>query len=351
MSPSRRRLIAASMGALAAPSIARAQAPRRWRCVTSWAKNLPGPGVTAARLAKRISEMSAGELTIEIFAAGEIVPALNVFDAVSNGTVEMGHTASLFWQGKMPAAGLFTTQPFGLVPTEHAAWIDGGGQALWDELYAPHGVRGILAGNTGPSSAGWFRKPIASLADLKGLRIRVTGLGGEIYSRLGATPIVTAPADTYPALERGVIDAAEFLAPGNDAPLGLNRVAPQLAFPGFNKPNGASEALVSLKVWNELPAHLRAIVEAAAQAEHDAGLADAAALNNAAINTLLASGTQLLLLPDDVLEAARKATGEVLDQLAGRDALSGRIVASFRAAQDAGRLWRRVGAASAQKLL
>ncbi|MGL4729419.1 MAG: TRAP transporter substrate-binding protein [Bosea sp. (in: a-proteobacteria)] len=350
MSTSRRTLLAAGMGVLAAPSIVRAQSPRRWRCATSWAKNLPGPGVTAARLAKRINEMSAGELTIEIFAAGEIVPALNVFDAVSNNTVEMGHTASLFWQGKMPASGLFTTQPFGLSPTEHAAWIDGGGQALWDELYAPHGVRGMLAGNTGPSSAGWFRKPIMSLADIKGLRIRVTGLGGEIYKRLGATPIVTAPSDTYPALERGVIDAAEFLAPGNDAPMGLHRVAPHLAFPGFNKPNGASEALVSLKAWNELPAHLRAIVEAACRAEHDAGLADATALNNAALGPLLAGGVQLMLLPDDVLEAARKAAGEALEEVAAKDALSARVVSSFRAVQEAGRAWRRVGAVSAQKL-
>jgi TRAP-type mannitol/chloroaromatic compound transport system substrate-binding protein len=350
MKASRRHLLAAGLGSLAAPAIARGQTVRRWRCATSWAKNLPGPGVTAARLAKRIGEMSNGELTVDVFAAGEIVPALNVFDAVMTGTVEMGHTASLFWQGKTPAAALFTTQPFGLSPTEHAAWIDAGGQALWDELYAPFGLRGILAGNTGPSSAGWFRRPVASLADLKGLRIRVTGFGGEIYRRLGATPIVTAPSDTYPALERGVIDAAEFLAPGNDAPMGLHRVAPHLAIPGFNKPNGASEALVSLKAWAELPAHLRAIFEAAARAEHDAGLADAATLNAAALPPLLAGGVQLMLLPDDVMEAARKAAGEVMDELGARDALSGRIVASFRAAQEAGRAWRRVLAASGQRL-
>ncbi|MGL4325363.1 MAG: TRAP transporter substrate-binding protein, partial [Beijerinckiaceae bacterium] len=265
---SRRAIFAAAvMAPLAVPQIARAQT-RRWRCITSWTRNLPGPGVTAARLARRITEMSQGELVVDLFAAGEIVPAFGVFDAVATNTVEMGHTAALFWQGKMPAAPLFTTAPFGLSPLAHAAWMEADGQALWEELYAPHGVKPFLAGNTGPSSAGWFRKMVQSPADMQGVRIRVTGLGAEIYKRLGAVPTAIAPGDTYPALERGVIDAAEFLAPANDLPLGLHRIAPHLYFPGFNKPNGASELLIGEQHWRALPPHLKLIIEMACRAEH-----------------------------------------------------------------------------------
>lgn len=332
---------ALAMPAIAMPAIAQPQPRRRWRCVTSWGRNLAGPGVTAARLAQNITLMSQGELTIELFAAGEIVPALNVLDAVSNGTVEMGHTAALFWQGKMQAAPIFTTVPFGMPPIAHAAWIDhGGGQALWDALYAPFGVKPMLAGNTGPSTAGWFRKPITSLADLKGLRIRVTGLGAEIYKRLGAVPMVVAPSETFITLERGTIDAAEFLAPANDLPMGLHKVAPHLAFPGFSKPNGASEALVNLSAWNDLPEHLKAIVATAARAEHDRGLAEAEAANAAALRQLLAEGVQPMPMPADVLTEARRATDEVLKEIAARDGLSGRIVASYLAAKGEGAPWR-----------
>jgi TRAP-type mannitol/chloroaromatic compound transport system substrate-binding protein len=325
-----RRLIVAC-GLVAAPVIARADTARRWRMVTSWGRNLVGPGVTAERLARRITAMSHGALTIDLFAAGEVVPALSVFDAVSNGTVEMGHTAALFHAGKLAAAPVFTTVPFGLSPIAHAGWLDHAGQALWDELYAPFGVKPLLAGNTGPSSAGWFRKPVHSLADLAGLRIRATGLGGELYRRLGATPLTLAPGDTYPALERGVIDAAEFLAPANDAALGLNRIAPNLAFPGFNKPNGASELLVSRSLWEGLPPHLRAIVEAAARMEHDLGLAEAQRLNVEALRALIASGTKITRLPPEILARGAGLAEDMLAETALRDPLASRIIGSYRA--------------------
>ena len=230
-SPSRRNLIAASAaGLIAAPAIARAQTqPVTWRMVTSWAKNLPGPGVSAERLAQRINAMSGGRLRVDVFPAGHIVPAFGVLDAVSTGVAEMGHTASFFWDGQLPGAAFFTTAPFGMGALAHQTWIEHrGGQQLWDELYRPRGVRGLLAGNTGPSMGGWFRKPVESLADIKGLRIRVQGMGGEVYAALGATPQSIPPADIYPALERGTIDAVEILAPVNDLPLGLHRIAPYL---------------------------------------------------------------------------------------------------------------------------
>ncbi len=335
-----RRLALAGAASLAAPAIARADAPRRWRMVTSWGKNLVGPGVTAARLAKRITTMSGGALEVQLFAAGEIVPALNVFDAVSTGTVEMGHTAALFWQGKMPAASLFTTVPFGLSPVAHAAWIDGEGQGLWDELYAAFNVKPFLAGNTGPSSAGWFRKPVQSLSDIAGLRIRASGIGGELYRRLGATASVISPGDTYAALERGTIDAAEFLAPANDLALGLNRIAPHLVFPGFNKPNGASELLIAKSQWESLPENLKAIVEAAARMEHDLGLAEAHRLNAEALRTLIEGGTQVQRLPEEVLAKGAMLAEGVLSELAAKDALTARIVTSYRGARNASaRAW------------
>ena len=336
--PDRRSLLLAGSAAtvattVAAPRIARAQSPRKWRCVTSWSKNLPGPGVSAERLAKRITEASNGELTIEVFPAGTIVPAFGVLDAVSTGTVELGHTAALFWAGKIPVAPVFTTVPFGLNPVQHMAWLLGDGQTLWDELYAARNIKPFVGGNTGPSAAGWFRKPVAGLADIKGLRIRATGLGGEIYSALGATASAIPPADTYSALERGVIDAVELLAPMNDAPLGLNRIAQNYLVPGFNKPNGASELLVRLDLWRALPADLKAIVEAACHAEHDIGLADAERLNGKALRELVAQGVTIGGVPAEVLAAARGAADAVLARLASADPQSAKIIASYREAQ------------------
>jgi TRAP-type mannitol/chloroaromatic compound transport system substrate-binding protein len=316
---------------LTAPAIARADTPRRWRMVTAWSRNLLGPGISAARLANRITKMSGGALTVDLFAAGEIIPALAVFDTVSNGTVEMGHSAALFQQGKLSAAGIFTTVPFGLGPTAHAAWIDKGGQALWNQLYAPFNIKPFMAGNTGPSSAGWFRKAPETVADIAALRIRVTGLGGEVYRRLGATALAISPGDTYAALERGTIDAAEFLAPANDLALGLDRIAPALAFPGFNKPNGASELLIGKAQWEALPEAIKLIVETACRAEHDQGLAEALASNQAALRQLLEKGVKLHRLDTAILRAAGEAARGLLADIAARDVLSRQIVESYLA--------------------
>src|SRR3979409_771571 len=211
----RRTLVAAAAGAatLAAPSVARAQG-KRWRMVTSWPKRLPGPGMSAERVAERIRALSGGRLDIAVYAAGEVVPAFEVLDAGGNGVADIGHTAAFYWQGKMPAAAFFTTVPFGLTPSEHVAWVDaGGGQALWDELYAPFGVKPFMGGNTGVCMGGWFRRELKSLDDLKGLKIRSLGLGGEIYRRLGATPQTTPPGEILTSLQSGGLDGAEFGGP------------------------------------------------------------------------------------------------------------------------------------------
>lgn len=340
VSPSRRAVLGGSIATLAAPAVARADtAPRRWRMVTSWGKNLPGPGVSAERLAKRITEMSQGAIEIEVFAAGVIVPPFGVLDAVSSGAVEMGHSASFFWAGKMPAAPLFTTVPFGLGPTAHIGWLVGDGGALWDELYKAQNVKPLVGGNTGPSAGGWFKREIASLADLKGLRIRAAGLGAEVYNALGATAIAVPPSETYQALERGVIDAVEQLAPVNDLPTGLNRIAPNYYFPGFDKPNGVSETLIGLPLWQALPAPLQTIVTAACHAEHDIALGEAELANGRALEELVAKGTKLRTFPADVVGAARGIAGGLLDHIAGTSALAGRIVTSYRAAAAQAARW------------
>src|SRR5436853_1715388 len=266
-------------GILAAPAIARAQT-QKWRMVTSWPKRLPGPGMSAERVADRIRALSGGRLDISVSAAGEVVPAFEGLDAVGNGVADIGHTASFYWQGKMPAAAFFTTVPFGLTPGEHVAWVDaGGGQALWDELYLPFGVKPFMGGNTGVCMGGWFRRALASLDDVRGLKIRSLGLGGEVYRRLGATPQTTPPGEILTSLQSGVLDAAEFVGPGTDISLGLYRVAPMYYGPGFNKPNGTGECIVSLKAWEALDAEGRAIVAHACAAEAAFALAEMERLN------------------------------------------------------------------------
>jgi TRAP-type mannitol/chloroaromatic compound transport system substrate-binding protein len=342
---SRRAAIGIGATALAAPTVARAQT-LRWRMVTSWPKNRTGPGISAQRIVDRIKAMSGGRIDISLFAAGEIVPPFAVLDAVSNGTVEIGHTASLYWQGRMPAAGFFTSVPFGLGPIEHQAWIElRGGQALWDELYRPHGVRAFLAGNTGPSMGGWFRRKLESNEDLKGMRLRVQGLGAEIYAKLGAVPMAVSAGDLLPALEKGSIDAAEFLAPATDLETGLPKYAPFYYAPGFNKPNGASELLVSLKAWEQLPHDLRSVVIEACRAEHTLGLAEAYQTNAVALTEILGRyPVTLEAFPRSIMEAAQKASSELLAELAASSPLANRIVESYTSSLEDLRGWSTLAA-------
>src|SRR5476649_1460241 len=320
---------AAAAGAIAAPSIAKAQAVK-WRMVTSWPKRLPGPGMSAERIADRVRTLSGGRIDIAVFAAGEVVPAFEVLDAVGNGVADIGHTASFYWQGKMPAAAFFTTVPFGLTPSEHVAWIEaGGGQALWDELYAPFGVKPFMGGNTGVCMGGWFRRELKSLADLRGLKLRSLGLGGEVYRRLGATPQTTRPAEILTSLQSGVLDGAEFVGPGTDIALGLYRVVPFYYYPGFNKPNGTGECIVALKVLDALPSDLKAVVAHACAAEAAFALAEMDKLNAQALAALVKDpGVKLAAFPDDLVAAARQQAGDVVGEIATRSEISGRVHAS-----------------------
>jgi TRAP-type mannitol/chloroaromatic compound transport system substrate-binding protein len=317
-------------GAVAAPSVARADT-LKWRMVTSWPKRLPGPGMSAERVAERIRRLSGGRIDITVYAAGELVPAFGVLDAVGNGVADIGHSAAFYWQGKMPAAAFFTTVPFGLTPSEHVAWIDaGGGQQLWDTLYAPFGVKPFMGGNTGVCMGGWFRHELKGLADLRGLKLRSLGLGGEIYRRLGATPQTTPPAEILPSLQSGVLDAAEFVGPGSDIALGLYRVAPFYYYPGFNKPNGTGECIVALKARDALSPELQAIVAHACAAEATYALAEMERLNAAALEALIKQHhVKLTAFPGDLVDAARKQAGDVLGELAGRSAITAKVHASY----------------------
>jgi TRAP-type mannitol/chloroaromatic compound transport system substrate-binding protein len=342
----RRNFVAAGLGlsgALAAPAVARAQS-LKWRMVTSWPKRLPGPGMSAERVAERIRALSAGRLDITVSAASEVVPAFEVLDAVGNGVAELGHSAAFYWQGKAPAAAFFTTVPFGLTPSEHVAWVEaGGGQQIWDELYAPFGVKPFMAGNTGVCMGGWFRREVKGLADLHGLKLRSLGLGGEIYRRLGATPQTTPPAEILNSLQSGVIDGAEFVGPGSDIALGLYRVAPFYYYPGFNKPNGTGECIVSLKAWAMLGDDLKAIVAHACAAEANYALAEMERLNAEALAALTGQhGVQLRAFPPDLIAAARIQTVDVLRELADRSAISRKVHDSYLTFRERTAAWSRV---------
>ncbi len=328
--------IAGMAGALAAPAVARAGAAKELRMVTSWPKNLPGPGVSAERLAKDIRTLSGGTLKVKVYAAGELVAPLAVFDAVQNGTAEIAHTASLFWGGKMPAAALFTAGPYGLTPLEHRAWLEqGGGQQLWDALYGQFGIKPLMCGNTGPSMGGWFSKPVKSLDDLKGLKMRMPGLGGEILRKLGGTPVSLPPGEILTALQSGAIDATEFLGPFSDMALGFYKVAKVYHYPAFHEPNGAGELLVSRKVWDALSDEQRRAIEVACSAEAARTLAEHTWRNAEALKVLKEKhGVRVTAYPADVLAAARKAADEVLAELTAKDAMSGKIVKSWLAARE-----------------
>jgi TRAP-type mannitol/chloroaromatic compound transport system substrate-binding protein len=289
--------------------------------------------MSAERVAERIRALSGGRIDITVYAAGEIVPAFEVLGAVGNGVAELGHTASFYWQGKMPAAAYFTTVPFGLTPGEHVAWIDaGGGQQLWDELYAPFGVKPFMGGNTGVCMGGWFRRELKALADLRGLKLRSLGLGGELYRRLGATPQTTPPGDILSSLQSGVLDGAEFVGPGTDIALGLYRVAPFYYYPGFNKPNGTGECIVSLKTWATLDKAQQAMLAHACAAEANFALAEMEKLNAEALSVMISQhGVKLREFPNELVEAARGQAGDVLGELAGRDAISRKIHDSYLA--------------------
>ncbi len=348
MNATRRNAILAGAGVIAAPATLGAETAQRWRMVTSWPRDLPGPGMTATRLAERINAMSGGRIEVQLFAAGEIVPAFEVLDAVSEGVAELAHTAAVFWAGKMPVSQLFLAAPFGLTPLEHVSWIEhGGGQALWDELYGDFGVKPFMAGNTGMSMGGWFRREIHGLSDLQGLRFRMPGLGGDLYKPFGIVQVSLPPGETLPALQSGAIDAAEFAGPFSDLALGFHQAAPFYYGPGLHEPNGTGECIVNRAVFEALPTELKAVVTEACRAENAYALAEAERMNAEALRSLVEDhGVQLRTFPPEIIEALRTRAPEVLGQFAENDGLDRRIHDSYVAMLDLLRPWSRESTAA-----
>jgi TRAP-type mannitol/chloroaromatic compound transport system substrate-binding protein len=315
------------------PAPAIAQEPTRWRMVTTWPKDAPGVGTSAQRLADRIGRMSGGRLEVELFAAGELVPAFEALDAVQRGVAEMSHSASFFWLGKSAALNYFGSIPFGLTKTEIEGWLYAGdGAALWRDAMAPFDVLPFYAGSSGTSAGGWFRNEIEGPGDLAGLKIRIAGLGAEVMRRLGATPVLTPPAEVFQALSTGTVDAAELIGPWSDQAFALDRIAAFYYVPGFHEVGPTAEALIGRQAFEALPTDLQELVEGAIMAEAMAYGADYRFNNVMALGPLVRDkGVELRTYPDDVIRALGRTALEVLAELGEGDELTRRIHGSYMA--------------------
>ena len=303
----------------------------KWRLVTSWPKNYPGLGMAPEKIANLVEEMSNGQMQITVYGAGEQVPAFGVFDAVSSGSHQMGHSGGYFWKGKVPAAQFFTSVPFGLTADEINAWVNrGGGLELWREIYEPFNIYPIPAGNTGTQMFGWFNKEINSLEDVKGLKMRIPGIGGEVLKEAGGIPVTLPGGELFTALQTGVIDATEWVGPYNDLTFGFHQAAKYYYYPGWHEPGPMLELLINMDAWNSLPKHLQVIIETATKAVNQDTLDEYLARNNQALTELIeVHGVELRKLPDDVIEEFRVISNEILSDLAKEDDVIGNVYDSY----------------------
>ncbi|PQO24113.1 ABC transporter substrate-binding protein [Rhodobacteraceae bacterium WD3A24] len=322
---------AAAAASLAAPAVA--QGTTTWRMVTTWPRNFPGLGVGAQRLADRITAASDGALTIEVFSAGEMVPALQSLDAVIDGTAEMSHGAAYYWQNKSQALNFFTGVPFGMTSRELAAWMRYmGGQEMWDEVYDQFGLKGFMSGDTGTQAGGWFDNELTGLDDIQGLRFRTPGLGGQVWQELGVSVTNLAAGEVFQALQSGALDAAEFVGPYNDLALGFHQVRKHYYTASFNEPGLATELVVDKAKYQELPENLQAIIRDVCQAEYDQVASDFYANDPVALQTLVNEHDVIVHpeFPDEILDAAATAAREIMEGLlASDDDLTRRTAESY----------------------
>lgn len=336
----RRFLTAAATAAvaapLAAPRVAQAQDSFNWRMTNSYGPGSPfyveGPGSPTDFIAK-VAAMSGGRLNIQHFAAGELIPALEGFDAVQQGVIEMNASNSYFWSGTTFAAQYFTTVPFGMSFMGHMSWLyHGGGLELWHKVYEPFGLVAFPVNNTGVQMTGWFREPIEDISQLNGLRMRIPGLAGQVYASLGVDARLLPGGEIFPALERGVIDAAEFVGPYQDRRLGLQNAAKFYHTTGWHEPATTGELLISKAAWDGLPADLQEIVKVASMASVLNSVTWSEAVNGEALTDLVTNhGVTAAVLPEAVVEALREATADTLATRAAADPLTQEVHDSYMA--------------------
>ena len=328
---------------LAAPAIAQTNPEIHWRCASSFPKSLDTIYGGGDYVAKRVAEMTDGKFQIRVFAAGEIVPGLQVLDAVKDNTVECGHSASYYYVGKDPTFAFDATMPFGFNARQQNAWMThGGGLALMREFFKNYNVVQFPAGNTGTQMGGWYRKEIKTVDDLKGMKMRIAGLAGQVLAKLGAVPQQIAGGDIYLALEKGTIDAAEWIGPYDDEKLGFNRVAPFYYYPGWWEGGLNLSFYVAKPKYDELPAVYREVLESACRDATLETMAKYDTQNPPALRRLVGAGTQLRAFPREVLQACYRAAFELYDETAARNPTFKGVYDNFRAFRDAQFQWFRV---------
>jgi TRAP-type mannitol/chloroaromatic compound transport system substrate-binding protein len=298
--------------------------------VTSWPKNFPGLGVGAENLAKIINKLSNNRIQIRVFGANELVPPLEVFDYVSNGGAELGHSGAYYWKGKSEACQFFSSVPFGMNAQEMNAWLYyGGGLELWSKLYSKFNLVPRPAGNTGVQMGGWFNKLIEKTSDLKGLKMRIPGLGGEVLSRAGGVPITLAGAEIFTALQTGTIDATEWVGPYNDRAFGLHKAAKYYYYPGWHEPGPTIECMINKDAYNSLPDDLKFIVDMGCKAANIDMLADYTSKNNKALKFLSSKKIIIKEFPAEILDSLREISIEVLKEIGSTDKITKEVYLSY----------------------
>lgn len=318
------------------------------KMVTTWPPNFPGLGTGANTLARYLEEASGGRIKVTVYAANELVPAFEVFDAVSSGAADLGHGGAYYWRNKSEILQLFGAVPFGLNAAEMNGWLyKGGGLELWTEAYAPYGLVPFPAGNTGAQMGGWFNKEISGLADVQNLKMRIPGLGGEAFEAIGGTPVAIPGGDIFTSLQTGVIDATEWVGPYNDIAFGLHKIARYYYTPGWHEPGPTLELMINKKVYDALAPDLKHIIRIASQAANADMYAEYSFRNAAAYEQLLSEGeVEFREFPEDVLTALRDATEEILVRIGGENELTQRIWESYRDYRDSSRKFQNLAEAS-----